>query len=88
MVDAPTVMAEGARAGEVVPASVFELPAATYKNLSDLYRLSQGQETYYDVDSTRSELCSLVLAPEVWVRDSCVQKQRRCPRQWKHHHRD
>ncbi len=58
MLDAPTVMAEGARAGEVLAASVLELPAAIYVETDKSAKkfLSKEMSTYDDVNTASSEL--------------------------------
>lgn len=57
MVEAPTVIALGARAGEVFAASTFEFPAATCGRMIRQRRISRVRvKTYSDVNTTSGEL--------------------------------
>ena len=59
MVEAPMVLAEGARAGLVLAASVLEFPAATYSIIVKGVALRHTVEcTYGDVNSGIGELYS------------------------------
>lgn len=56
MVEAPTVMTAGARAGELVLASALEFPAATFENPHQQIYRKDASRTYSDVNALGHQL--------------------------------